>query len=456
LGAAIAAILGWAVLLGAAAAVALVVGRRAAAHGILVAVVVGLALRLVVMLIAHAGSVDLGDHGFLFVDDQTYFSRASRLVDLWQSGRFPDPSRHDIFGTYQFGYELFLAGIFALGTKSVLLGKLVNVLVGGITVYVVARLGGRLLGKQAQVRAAWLAALAPSLVWWSAPLVKEALATLLVCLGVLAVTALPRTSAVATLGAVLAALVLVRPTAAVALFVGAAVALAVVGKQAGRGWVTRPLLVRTAGLLAALALLGLLVSRGHVSGFVHAYSSTIDRMVHVHQGGNLARVPYDAVKSLVTPLPWVFDSGTRNWDRALYPGMWLLLCAYPLAAAGAWRLRRHPEAALLVATAIAAVLVNAFTAGFVFRQRSMIEPLVLLLALAGAPSWPVAGQYVSAALAVVAVVAGVQSRSVVVVLVIAAAAGAVLLVTRRLPARPFDPLPESPMLASFRRGAPSA
>jgi hypothetical protein len=105
-----------------------------------------------------------------------------------------------------------------------------------------------------------------------------------------------------------------------------------------------------------------------------------------------------------------------------------------------------------VATVVSALIANAVTTGFVFRQRSMVEPLVLLLALAGAASWRMTGGFAAAALAVVAVVAGIQSRAPVAPVVIAATAGAVFLATRRLPSRPFEALPDSPMVASFRRG----
>jgi hypothetical protein len=61
-----------------------------------------------------------------------------------------------------------------------------------------------------------------------------------------------------------------------------------------------------------------------------------------------------------------------------------------------------------------------------------------------------AGAVASAALVVVAAVAAVPSRSPVTAGAILAAAGAMALLSRRLPAAPFEPPPESPMTASFR------
>jgi hypothetical protein len=434
-------------------AAALAVGRRAKAHGILAPVLVGVALRLVVMLIAHVGSLELGDHGILFIDDETFRRGATHLAALWRDGQVPDPTTPEVLGTYQFGYQLFLATIFTLGTSSVLLGKLANVLLGGLTVYLVGRIGGRLLGDGAKVRAAWLAALAPTMIWWSAPMVKEALATALLAGGVLAVTYFPQPRAVVALAAITAPLMFVRGAAALALVVGAGVAVVLAGHQAERKWITRPVALFGVVLLGTGVLMVLVASRGRISSFFDQYGTVIHRMFDLYQGGDISRAPLDVPKSFVTPLPWTFDSATRNWDRGLYAGIWLLLCAYPLAVAGVWRLRRWPETWLLATTVLTAATFNALTSGFVFRQRSMIEPLILVLALAGARSWQMAARTASAALAVVVVAAGVQSGSPAVVALVAAAAGAMLLLSRRLPSRPFEAPPESRMVAAFRQSA---
>jgi hypothetical protein len=319
-----------------------------------------------------------------------------------------------------------------------------------VTVYLVARIAGSLLGERAQIRAAWLAALAPSMVWWSAPLMKEAFATMFLMLGVLAVIRLPEGRAVATLAVLLPVLLVFRSSAALALLVGAVVAIALAGRAVERRWISRPLLglavVALAGGLAAV----LVISHGNLAEFFTRYHSNLRVMFHLYQGANLVHLPYDAVKSLVTPLPWVFAHGTRNWDRALYPGVWVLLCAYPAALVGIWRLRRRPELGLVLGVMVTALLANSLTAGFVFRQRSMVEPLILVLALAGVPSWRVAGRFAAAALGVTAVVAGIQSESAVAPAAILAVAAALLLITRRLPSPPYEPLPESPMVMSFR------
>ena len=446
----IASALGWAALLAAIGAVVLGVGRRAARHGILAPFVVGLGLRLVVMGIAHAGSLSLGDKGIFFLDDESFRQDAAVLSGAWRDGQTPDPTDYDVLGTYQVGYQLYLALIFTLGTSSVLLAKFVNVLVGGVTVYVVGRLGGEVLGERAKACAAWSAALFPTMIWWSATLMKEALATLLLALGLLAVTRLPSPRAVALLAAALAALIIVRGPGVPALAIGAGVGVAVAGYGAEGRVLSRPLIRFAVMLVAGVTVGVLLVSRGEFRAYYHHYESVLGVMFHALQGADLTRLPYDAVKSLVTPLPWAFDPGTRTWERMLYPGVWVLLCALPLAAAGAWRLRHRPEAWALIATAATSVVVYSATSGFAFRQRSMIEPLILLLALGGMTSWRMAARSAAAALGLVMVVVAVHSRSPWITLAVAGAAGALLVLARRLPSTHLEPVRESRMVAGFR------
>jgi hypothetical protein len=446
----IAGIVGWSVLLLAVGAVARVVIRRARALGLLAPLAVGFLLRLAVMLIAHIGSLSLGDHGLLVVDDQTYLNGGVLVSELWRGGHTSNLTQPDVLGTYQLGYQLFLAAIFTLTTPSVLLGKVMNVLFGTITILLVGILGGRLLGERARLRAAWVAALAPSLVWWSAPLLKEAGATMLMMFALIAITYLPRPRALALLAFVIALFMVVRGPAAFALVAGALLAVAIAGRKTERTWVSRPLVTYLTVMLTGFVVLVVVVSRGNVVSLYHQYEFVVNNMIDAYQGNNPVRVPYDAVKSLVTPLPWVFDARTTsNWDRSLYPGVWVLICALPLAAMGAWRLRTRPEGWALVGTAATVLCINAFTSGFVFRQRSMIEPILLLLALAGARSWQMAARCAAATLAVFAAVAGVQSRSPLVVALVLIAALAVFLLSRRLPSEPFDELPPSPMVANF-------
>ena len=61
---AIASVLGWGVLIFGAGALAVYTVRRARTHGILVPLLVGFALRLVVMLVAHVALLNLATYAF--------------------------------------------------------------------------------------------------------------------------------------------------------------------------------------------------------------------------------------------------------------------------------------------------------------------------------------------------------------------------------------------------------
>src|SRR5215211_2233383 len=195
----------------------LALGRRAMAAGVLAPIVLGGALRLWVMAAAHVASVDVGDNGILFVDDQTYFLDAQRIATEWRSGHLVDPGAYEYVGNVMFGFTATVAGVFTLVGTHIFAAKLLNVLLGTATILLVAILAERLLGIRAKRPAAWLAALLPGFVWWSAPMLKEALGTFLVVAILLAAAHLPRRSAAAWLGASLAALAVVRSGTAVAL-----------------------------------------------------------------------------------------------------------------------------------------------------------------------------------------------------------------------------------------------
>ncbi len=426
--------------------------RRARSADLLAPVVVGGLLRLGVMLIAHLGSVQLGDGGLMFLDDRTYFQRGELLAAAWRMGEVIDPAAYNYAGSYQFGYPALLGGVFTLVGHSILPAKLLNVLAGAATVLVVALLSRRLLGEASARRAAWAAALFPTLVWWSAPLMKEAVTTLLVVSVLLAASHLPKRSAAGMGTALLGALFLTRTGAAAAVALGAFAAIGVAAARSPRiGWVQWVKAVGGFSVITFVALLGL--SQGDLPALQLQYRSTIDSMIELYQGSNPLAVPLDSMKTLVTPLPWVFDVGTRNWDRGLYPGVWTLILVYPLAAVGVWRMRRKPELALLLVPLASSVVLNAFTSGFPFRQRSVVEPLILLLAVAGTKSYRQAAVLGAVVLAIVAPVALLQSRSALTGAVIAVSAGALWLASRRLPATEMAGV-EAPsaLIASFRSG----
>jgi hypothetical protein len=425
--------------------VALLIFSKARASDLLAPVAVGCALRLGVMIAAHLGSVHTGDRGFMFLDDSGYLNRGALLAIAWGHGDVVNPAAYQYSGTYQFGFYALVASVVVLIGKSVLGVKLVNVLLGTATVLLLALLAERVLGKAARRRAGWLAALMPGLIWWSAPMLKEAPATFLSIGILLAAVSLPKRTAAIALPVLLMAAAVTRTVVAVSALAGIAVAYVLAAHRVGgHGW---RIVGRAAAALAALVLVATaVISAGNPHALFLSYKTTVGAMVDIYRNHGLTLLPTDVAKSLVTPIPWAFDVGTRNWDRGLYPGMWAWYCFYPLAALGAWRLRRRPELALVGIPIVVTLALDAYTSGFVFRQRSTVEPLILVLAIAGMKSWSQAGRYAAGALGVVAVVAGIQSRSPVTAGTIALLAAAVAVASARLRSRTFPPITASSAL----------
>jgi 4-amino-4-deoxy-L-arabinose transferase-like glycosyltransferase len=70
--------------------------------------------------------------------------------------------------------------------------KIVNVLAGTGTVLCAGILGNRLLEKRRGRQTAWAVALAPSIVWWALPMLREPLAMFFAAATLAAATGIPR------------------------------------------------------------------------------------------------------------------------------------------------------------------------------------------------------------------------------------------------------------------------
>jgi hypothetical protein len=403
--------------------------RHAVRLHLLAPVIVALGVRIVVMLVAQLAS---GHGGTFYLDDAGYSREAALIAHQWFEGRVINPSSYQYAGSLAFGYQTMVACIFLLTGKSMVAGKLINVLLGTATVPLVGLLSGRLFGTSTMRRAAWLMALIPTSVWWSAVLLKESLVAFLVVGAMLAFMCWPRRRAVVTFALAIVALGATRSPAALAV---AVTALSALGAGAIRQ--RRTVNFRAALTYLALACGALLVgfaaiSAGHPDAVVHQIAYSLGRVgLERHQGvgGVAVAIP----KSLVSPYPWVFSRVTRTWDRALYPGMWVWYALLPTAMVGLWRLRRKAEVLLFALPVGTLLAFNAFTAGFTFRQRSTVEPFLLLLVVAGADSWRWVARRAAIGYLLVALLATVQSRSPVTGGVIALVALALELVARRLP-----------------------
>lgn len=419
---------------------------RAARHDLLKPVLVGLALRLTITVAVHVASLLGGGGGFYYHDDARYDGVARTISGAWLDGHLIDPGAYDYAGSATFGYPLVVAVVYTLVGQEALAAKLVNVLLSTAVVLVTGLLARRLLGERAKTAAAWLVALAPTLVWWSAPLLKEPLVTLLFTWGLLAALSLPRFASLLSLGMAIVGLVLTRLQAAAVLAGTIAILGLVAASREHRRWAAQ--FVAAGGVLLGAAAIGL---SGHGPGrLVEDLRANGASMLDVYGSSSLSA---DVGRSLLGPFPWVFDATATTWNMALYPGVWLLYALCPTIAAGLWRLRARPFVlAYLLLPVVAFVVINSIFAGVAFRQRVTVEPLLLLLALAGADTWRAVARRGAVATGAVAPIALVHTGSAVAALAIAVGAAGLWRLARRLPATPNDYLAGLPAAPGLRLG----
>ena len=404
-------------------------------HLILTPVIVAFTLRVAVMATVHIASLVSGDGGTLFVDDITYLQTGRLLAEEWGAGRLADPSSVAYGGTNQFGFHLLTGFVFTLTGGSVFAVKLANVVLGTGTVLLTAVLAHHWFGAEARGRVAWLAAVLPGLVWWSAPMLKEGLTAFLLVATLVALTRATHPRWMFGCAALLGALALTRISAAGAVAIGITAGLSVAAIRDPRGvnWRALALWALTLGVVAVGAIAFL--ARGNPGAFLGQYENTVKSMVDLYRGSSFDLLGLDVFRTFVAPYPWVFTEATNNWDRGLYPGVWALYLLVPAIILGAWRLIRVPEGVLLLVLIAAYTLANAATTGFAFRQRGTIEPLLVLLVAYSGRSWRELARLGAVALVVVAISATVQSGSAVAGALILAAAVAVAWISARLPAK---------------------
>jgi len=411
--------------------------RHAVRLHLLAPVIVALVVRLVVMVVAQLAS---GHGGAFYLDDAGYSREAALIAHQWLEGHVINPSSYQYAGSLAFGYQTMVACIFLLTGKSMVAGKLINVLLGTATVLLVGLLSGRLFGTSTMRRAAWLMALIPTSVWWSAVLLKESLVAFLVIGAMLAFTYWPRRGAVVAFALAMGALAVTRSPAMLAVMITVLSALGIGAIQQRRAIDFRATLTYLALACGALLVGFAALSAGHPEAVLHQIGHTLGRL-GLEQRQGVAGVAVAIPKSLVSPYPWVFTRATHTWDRALFPGMWVWYALLPTATVGLWRLRGRAEV-LLFALPIGALLTfNALTAGFTFRQRSTVEPFLLLLVVAGTDSWRWVARRAAMGYLLVALLATAQSRSPATGGVIALVALTLELLARRLPSTPTLQVP---------------
>ena len=106
--------------------------------------------------------------------DEATFDSNARVFAAWLAGDSPIPLRQRFLGSHEVGYFWAVGAMYHAFGVSKFVPLLVNCAVGAGIVYPVHALAGRLGGRTAARRAAILVAFFPSLVLWSALMVRDA------------------------------------------------------------------------------------------------------------------------------------------------------------------------------------------------------------------------------------------------------------------------------------------
>jgi hypothetical protein len=392
---------------------------------------VALLLRLTVMVATQLYSVHRGDHGFFYLDDQGYDHTGQLIAQQWRHGRFVNPET--AAGSLQFGYQAFVGAIYTLVGGHVIAAKLVNVLLGTASVLLAAKLAGHVVGSGAKRPVAWLVAVWPTLLWWSSMMLKESLVGFLLLATLVAALHLYRLRGLSAAAVALAVLSITRVTAAVAVVVtlGVGLSLAAVRRRSEVDW--RAIAGLVTGALACLLVLVTAVGRGDPQAVWNDYGL---HTLHQVTQERLTGVPRDVAHTLVVVRPPGFTVSSVQ-ALVLYPGAWLWYAQWyallPMAVLGGLRLRRHLDGLLLALPIAVLLALTAYFVGVTFRQRSGVEPLIIVLIVVGFTSWERLAYVASAGLLVAAVSAMFLAHTQLAAALIATGAIALAALSRALP-----------------------
>lgn len=303
-------------------------------------------------------------------------------------------------------YSWIIAVLYWIGTRSELLVQSVNVLVGTLVVFNVFQIARLLWGDKGAERAAWWAALFPTLVLNSAIILREVFVVYPLTLGIVCFVRWRLSGRMIWLPAAVGCM-----SIAVIFHSGVVGALAVVGATVvfevlrslnrARGRARFALLLGSAAaVVMLLAVAGFVASR--VNLFVLA--SVIDFMAG-HQAGTYAADRTDYLPNMVvsTPVDILWQAPIRFLFFQFMPFPWLIRTPadifglldsglYALLVFQAFRaraaIRMNPAARSVVWAWVGCVLVYGLLIsnyGTAIRHRAKMAPLLIAVAAAGMP-----------------------------------------------------------------------
>jgi hypothetical protein len=334
--------------------------------------------------------------------DEDTFHRNAQWFAAWLNDEVPQPFAYKWVGSTQVGYFALVGSMYAAFGEYPVLPILVNCVVGGLCAYPAYILASRLAGRTAGRAGACLVTFFPSLVLWSALLVRDALVLFLllwiVCLaqsllarfrlrpalrlvGCLLLVATLRTYLLPLMGAALLVALLVasvrRPGTALATALVCGLAVVAVVKSSGLG--TDYLSDASLQSLADQRRYNAMTGEGAIALGSHDLSTPL---------GALTYLPVGLAWFLLSPFPWEL-AGKQVYA---VPEMLLWYACIPLVVVGAvYALRRRRRQALapFVAGLLITVLYSLVegNVGIIFRHRAQALVLLLPFAAAGWVRW---------------------------------------------------------------------
>ncbi len=355
-------------------------------------VFLGFAIRLLVSGVLHAG----GWWGYMGGDEGTFHSNGL-VFNAYLEGTYRYPLNPKFLDSPEVGFFYLVGGLYHVYGVEKLFPLLLTCGVGASLVYPVHAIASRWGGRMAGRRAALLVAFFPSLVLWSALMVRDSLALFFLATTILAADRL-RLRLGFRWGVVLLVSLFALSTLRTYIFLIVAAAVAgsfVLGRRTvGKSVIT--------GVVAMLALV--LVIRATGIGRAELEKADLEKMAMLRQynalgpseAGSLGAdvdistptaavtyLPIGMAYFLLSPLPW--QIGSPRQVMAI-PDLLVWYAMLPAVIRGlAWLLRRRPRSVLALLLAVAGITVLYSLVegniGIIFRHRAQI--IVPLTAVAG-------------------------------------------------------------------------
>lgn len=318
--------------------------------------------------------------GLAAPDAMLYDQVALETAESWSKGEAP-PS----LAAGKEGFSLLLAGAYLLAGHAPVIGVIINVVAGTLTIPIVGATAER-LGLPA-ARTAWLVALFPPLWYWGGMLLREALIWLTLAIigyGLAGVVTQRSGKNLVAVVVGLAGLWSLRATAAILIFIGIMIAVLVMPRRQRAKLVasaalltilTAPLLgPRVAVLLERYGLEGIDASRQVLSQADSGFATvSLEDPVQA-----LLNLPIGVLRSLLGPFPWEWPS--LNPLLLFDALVWLLFVVLTLAGIRrAWR----RELIAPAMTAVVLLMALAITSGnYGTMQRLRWQSMVLAAPIA--------------------------------------------------------------------------